>query len=494
MKSQGAILDFTGNELKNFPTIEDTNGYVSIDSENRILEDSSGLTSLDWGNRIAYDTSDYASIDWDQKIGYAYAGTLPTLGWGDTGVFIGDITSGEGLGINVSAGYCHVGDHVTVDWYNGTLNSGYIASLDWGNRYLQASNGTRTLDWEDGFLTNPVNNMLVLNLTTYQLFSDDSGYASVDFRGRYLSHPGGARTIDWWDGIANDIFTVKSIDWTNRTGFDSDGTGSLDWNSRGLYNSADNISVDWENYTLSSNGGTRFDWGNGCIYAIGDGSLSIRWTDRELREPGGNVTVYWGISELRTIGGATALDWENNLMNDFSNILSLDWNGRNLLDTTGTAVVDWSGTNAALEVISTTKAFLPPRMTSTEKNAISSPAAGSIVFDTTLNNLCVYGVSSWETINAATEAIAAGTVTSDYTLQFEKKKFITIDIGASLNILLDSTDAEILGTILMKATGAEPSFSSEYIKLSGNWDLSLTNYIRFLYLSSSEVHYEIYQL
>jgi hypothetical protein len=55
--------------------------------------------------------------------------------------------------------------------------------------------------------------------------------------------------------------------------------------------------------------------------------------------------------------------------------------------------------SAVLDVGSTTQGFLPPRMTTTQKNAISSPAAGLVVYDTTLNKLCVY-TTSWETITS----------------------------------------------------------------------------------------------
>lgn len=56
--------------------------------------------------------------------------------------------------------------------------------------------------------------------------------------------------------------------------------------------------------------------------------------------------------------------------------------------------------SSALDVPSTTLGFLPPRMTTTQKNAISSPAAGLIVYDTTLGKLCVRGASAWETITS----------------------------------------------------------------------------------------------
>jgi len=56
--------------------------------------------------------------------------------------------------------------------------------------------------------------------------------------------------------------------------------------------------------------------------------------------------------------------------------------------------------SAMLDITSTTKGFLPPRMTTTQKNAIASPAAGLVVYDTTLGKLCVRGASSWETITS----------------------------------------------------------------------------------------------
>jgi hypothetical protein len=56
--------------------------------------------------------------------------------------------------------------------------------------------------------------------------------------------------------------------------------------------------------------------------------------------------------------------------------------------------------SAQLAIDSTTKGFLPPRMTTAQKNAIASPAAGLVVYDTTLNKLCVRTASAWETITS----------------------------------------------------------------------------------------------
>jgi hypothetical protein len=51
--------------------------------------------------------------------------------------------------------------------------------------------------------------------------------------------------------------------------------------------------------------------------------------------------------------------------------------------------------SAALQVDSTTQGFLPPRMTTTEKLAIGTPAAGLMVYDTTLNQMSYYNGTLW---------------------------------------------------------------------------------------------------
>ena len=54
--------------------------------------------------------------------------------------------------------------------------------------------------------------------------------------------------------------------------------------------------------------------------------------------------------------------------------------------------------SAVMEVTSTTQGFLPPRMTTTQKNAIASPAAGLVVYDTTLQSLSNYNGTAWISI------------------------------------------------------------------------------------------------
>jgi hypothetical protein len=51
--------------------------------------------------------------------------------------------------------------------------------------------------------------------------------------------------------------------------------------------------------------------------------------------------------------------------------------------------------SASFQVDSTTTGILPPRMTTTQKNAIASPAAGLVLYDSTTNKLQCYNGSTW---------------------------------------------------------------------------------------------------
>jgi hypothetical protein len=54
--------------------------------------------------------------------------------------------------------------------------------------------------------------------------------------------------------------------------------------------------------------------------------------------------------------------------------------------------------SALVEIQSTTQGFLPPRMTTTQKNAIASPANGLIVYDTDLVRPCFFNGATWITL------------------------------------------------------------------------------------------------
>ena len=65
---------------------------------------------------------------------------------------------------------------------------------------------------------------------------------------------------------------------------------------------------------------------------------------------------------------------------------------RNSADTANLLSVDGAG---GVEINSTTRGFLPPRMTTTQRDAIATPAAGLIVYDTTENKHYGYNGTTW---------------------------------------------------------------------------------------------------
>lgn len=63
----------------------------------------------------------------------------------------------------------------------------------------------------------------------------------------------------------------------------------------------------------------------------------------------------------------------------------------------GTAIA----ASALLELKSTTKGLLIPRMTGTQRDAISSPATGLVIYNTTTNKLNFRAASAWEAVTSA---------------------------------------------------------------------------------------------
>ena len=92
--------------------------------------------------------------------------------------------------------------------------------------------------------------------------------------------------------------------------------------------------------------------------------------------------------------GATWIDDSN------TRAMQIPYNGGVLFaNTTRYPITIGSATKAVasaqLEMVSTTQGFLPPRMTTTQKNAIASPAAGLQVFDTTFNQMSYFNGTVW---------------------------------------------------------------------------------------------------
>ena len=63
--------------------------------------------------------------------------------------------------------------------------------------------------------------------------------------------------------------------------------------------------------------------------------------------------------------------------------------------------IDTPNAAAKVQIDSTTQGFLPPRMTTTQRGAISSPPAGLIIYNSTTNKLNFYNGTAWEAVTSA---------------------------------------------------------------------------------------------
>jgi hypothetical protein len=116
---------------------------------------------------------------------------------------------------------------------------------------------------------------------------------------------------------------------------------------------------------------------------ISSGSFYVYNGDNYI---GSASSITGGTSNQLGIRASTDLLFATNGSNERLRITS----GGNLLVGTTTDIA-----SSKVTISSTTQGFLPPRMTTTQKNAIGTPAAGLIVYDTDTNKLCCYNGSTW---------------------------------------------------------------------------------------------------
>jgi hypothetical protein len=118
---------------------------------------------------------------------------------------------------------------------------------------------------------------------------------------------------------------------------------------------------------------------------------------------GGSSGVYIGSgSSPLTNSTSNEIAFGYNTIGLGTNTVALGNDSVTLTALKGSVIIGATVVNAAaiLQADSTTKGFLPPRMTTAQKNAISTPPAGLVVYDTDLNKLCVRAASAWQTITS----------------------------------------------------------------------------------------------
>ena len=105
--------------------------------------------------------------------------------------------------------------------------------------------------------------------------------------------------------------------------------------------------------------------------------------------------------------------------------------------------------SAALEVNSTTKGFLPPRMTTVQRDAITTPATGLTIFNTNTNSLNYYDGSQWVAITLGSGGNSSADTDGDTQIQTEEtadEDILRFDVAGTEAMSIDASGNVGIGT------------------------------------------------
>jgi len=350
------------------------------------------------------------------------------IGTTANGGYFTTIHSGGVERIRVFSATGNIGINTTTDAgfkldVNGTAR--VQSSLSWGN-----ARGTLTFTSTDAYMdasqsggslifrTN--GNTEVTRFTSTQNIligtTTDAGY-KLDVNGTARM----SGNAHFGTGVAvtvgtDQVISMRSSTTTARFYLQNSGTGtnSLSGVSFDLSNSIFEITNRQASGTTAfvTNGAERMrvaSTGNVLINTTTDAGykLDVNGTARVSGAITGTSFTATSNGSSYSVGAFNVLDYGNGCRINYAsgaqkvNIYSNTSGGGLTLHNSGNASIGSEATevtSAILNVPSTTKGFLPPRMTTTQKNAIATPTAGLQIYDSTLNRPCFYDGTSWITL------------------------------------------------------------------------------------------------
>tara|TARA_R110002020_G_scaffold76635_3_gene194098 strand:+ start:2494 stop:3042 length:549 start_codon:yes stop_codon:yes gene_type:complete len=113
--------------------------------------------------------------------------------------------------------------------------------------------------------------------------------------------------------------------------------------------------------------------------------------------------------------------------------------------------------SSLLDVTSTTKGFLPPRMTTAQRNAIGSPSPGLTIYNTTTTTLNYYDGANWQ----ATGAGGGGGGGND--LAVTAKKSVNYTASNWECVLVDLVAAGVSFTVTLPAASAHAQIAIKIV-------------------------------
>lgn len=223
------------------------------------------------------------------------------------------------------------------------------------------------------------------SLTADVDFGASYGLKAIYYKSR-TSNPSSAGVIR----LAN----TELIGWRNAA---NDGNITLGVTSSDVWQLSGGLQVSGNASATLTSASTNFIVSGGLYIGTSSGALLTN-TSTDLIVGGGIRLGTAGGPQISASGSNTVVNG-NFFVGTSSGALLINSSGVLRVDT-GFQVGPAVETSSLLNVNSTSKGVLFPRMTTAQKNAISAPATGLVVFDTDLGKLCVFS-TTWQTVTSS---------------------------------------------------------------------------------------------